>query len=507
MERPPRGRSGMGALQIGLTALGGMVLLWATALFCRSRSLPPPPLRLGLLALASWLLLAQLPVGLVPPSYRLWLQISDDLLACFALIRLLLWALLELPGSLRWWPSPPELIIQLLSMGGWAFASVLVVRQSARFDLINLVATSAVLTAVIGLAAQEALKDLFSGLGLRLANDFSLGDWLELADGQRGIVVGFSWRETRLRTMDDCLLSVPNSKITADILTNRSCLGFSSDRFEVGLDYDYPPGRAMPLLRQLVEQHPLVLEDPPPCIRVKAFLDSAISYEVQVWQRGLGDRARFDLRSELLQQIWYALQREGQSIPFPVREIRRRQASLCPDQGRQPSLETCRQVLTSVPMFADLSDEQLQLLVCDVQLLTYGPGEAVVREGAEGHSLFCLLCGRVEVIKQREDGSRVRVSELQAGNVFGEMTLFLDAPRSATVRTLEECQLLRVGRPAVRRLLELNPTLLERLAALVGTRQAELEQLGREQQEERSQGLLETMRRLFFAVSCAAGGE
>ena len=157
-------------------------------------------------------------------------------------------------------------------------------------------------------------------------------------------------------------------------------------------------------------------------------------------------------------------------------------------------------------MFADLSEEQLQLLVADCQLLLYGPGETVVREGAEGHSLFCLLQGRVEVVKQLAEDRNVRVRELAAGDVFGEMTLFLDAPRSATVRTLQECQLLRVGRPAVRRLLELNPALLERLAALVGARQAELEQLGRDQQHERSQGLLETMRRLFGVVSGGAGG-
>jgi len=497
----------MGALQIVLTVLAGVVLLGGAALFCRSRALPPPPLRLALLALASWLLLALLPAPLLPPPYRLWLQLSDDLLASFALIRLLLWALLELPGSLRWWPAPPDLLIQLLSLAGWATATVLVVRHSARFDLINLVATSAVLTAVIGLAAQEALKDLFSGLELRLADDFRLGDWLELSDGRRGIVVGFSWRETRLRTVDDCLLLVPNSTITADILTNRSGYGLCSDRFEVGLDYDFPPGRAVQLLREVLLQHPLVLPEPAPVVRVKSFDDSAIGYELQVWQKAIGERARLDLRSELLQQIWYSLQRQGQSIPFPVREVRPRRSTLPPEHRQQPSLELCRHALASVPMFADLSEEQLRLLVSDCQLLTYGSGEAVVREGAEGHSLFCLLRGRVEVVKQVEEGHSLRVRELVAGDVFGEMTLFLDAPRSATVRTLEECQLLRVGRPAVRRLLELNPALLERLAALVGARQAELEQLGRAQQHERSQGLLETMRRLFGVVSGAAAAE
>lgn len=496
----------MGALQIGITALAGAALLVATAQVCRARSLPPPPLRLGLLALASWLLLALLPAALVPLPYRLWLLISDELLACFAAIRLLLWALLELPGSLRWWPSPPELIIQLLSLGSWAVATVLVVRESARFDLINLVATSAVLTAVIGLAAQEALKDLFSGLELRLADDFALGDWLELSDGRRGIVVGFSWRETRLRTVDDCLLLVPNSQITSGILTNRSSFGACCDCFEVSLDYDFPPGRALPLLQQVALQHPLVLAEPAPVVRLKAFLDSAINYELQVWQKAVGERARLDLRSELLQQIWYSVQRQGQSFPFPVREIRPRRAALPPEHRQQPSLDLCRLALASVPMFADLSEEQLQLLVADCQLLLYGPGETVVREGAEGHSLFCLLQGRVEVVKQLAEDRNVRVRELAAGDVFGEMTLFLDAPRSATVRTLQECQLLRVGRPAVRRLLELNPALLERLAALVGARQAELEQLGRDQQHERSQGLLETMRRLFGVVSGGAGG-
>ncbi len=497
----------MGALQIGLTALAGAVLLVFTALVCRSRRLPSPPLRLGLVALASWLLVALVPAALVPLPYRLWLQISDDLLFSFAAIRLLIWALLEIPGSLRWWPSPPDLVIQLLSLGGWAAATVLVVRQTARFDLINLVATSAVLTAVIGLAGQEALKDLFSGLELRLADDFGLGDWLELSDGRHGIVVGFSWRETRLRTVDDFLLLVPNSEITAAVLTNRSSFGACCDRFEVGLDYDFPPGRALALLQQVVQQHPLVLADPQPLIRVKGFLDSSISYELQVWQKTVGERARLQLRSELLQQIWYGVHRQGQSFPFPVREMRPRRSALPSELLQQPTLEACRLALASVPMFADLSEEELQLLVADSGLLTYGPGEAVVREGAEGQSLFCLLRGHVEVVKQLEDGSHVRVSELQAGNVFGEMTLFLDAPRSATVRTLEECQLLRVGRPAVRRLLDLNPALLERLAALVDARQAELAQLGRGQDHERSQGLLETMRRLFGVVSGAAGLE
>jgi CRP-like cAMP-binding protein len=80
------------------------------------------------------------------------------------------------------------------------------------------------------------------------------------------------------------------------------------------------------------------------------------------------------------------------------------------------------------------------------------------------------------------------------------MTLFLDSPRMATVRTVGECQLLEVERAVVCRLLEGNPALLESMALLVSNRRTELEQLTLDPQGTTPMGLLETMRRLFAAV-------
>ncbi len=80
---------------------------------------------------------------------------------------------------------------------------VVIPRQGARLDLLSLITTSAVLTAVIGLTSQEALKDLISGLELQLSDDFRVGDWIELAGGQNGIVTSISWRDCSLRRMDD----------------------------------------------------------------------------------------------------------------------------------------------------------------------------------------------------------------------------------------------------------------------------------------------------------------
>jgi len=111
-----------------------------------------------------------------------------------------------------------------------------------------------------------------------------------------------------------------------------------------------------------------------------------------------------------------------------------------------------------------------------------------------------VLVGRVEVSKVVE-GRQLVVCQLGESEVFGEMTLFLNAPRSATVRALEECRLLQVGRPAVHGLLQEDPSLLDRIAALVTARQAELKNLSLEEGQEESSGLLTVMKRLFSALA------
>ena len=173
-----------------------------------------------------------------------------------------------------------------------------------------------------------------------------------------------------------------------------------------------------------------------------------------------------------------------------------RDRPLRPDR---PSPQQCCQTLASVGIFTELSGEQLETLVEGSHLVAYGPGEAMVLEGAEGRSMFHVLRGTVEILKELEPGHTVAVRQLGPGEVFGEMTLFLDAPRSATVRATEECLLLKVDRDSIKGLLDENPYLLERFAAMVQERQAELKSLDREQHSERSNALLDTMKRLFFA--------
>ena len=87
--------------------------------------------------------------------------------------------------------------------------------------------------------------------------------------------------------------------------------------------------------------------------------------------------------------------------------------------------------------------------------------------------------------------------ELLPDALFGEMTLLLDNPRSATVRALEECQLLQLDRSSLQPLLAAHPDLLQRLAHQVSLRQQELDALNSTGSEQHEANLLSKMRRLF----------
>ena len=150
---------------------------------------------------------------------------------------------------------------------------------------------------------------------------------------------------------------------------------------------------------------------------------------------------------------------------------------------------------------------QRQQLAAAGTVLHFGPGEAIVREGEPGDCLYQVLQGRVEVLKAIGTARQVAVRQLGAGELFGEMTLLLDAPRSATVRALEECRLLRLNRASVAPLLQTQPELLQQLAEQVSRRRQELDQLNQSDNEPAETSLLATMRRLFQAVTGSSSAD
>jgi small-conductance mechanosensitive channel len=490
----------MQLLEVWLSLIGVVASLLAVRLLCRRLRLAAFPLRLPLLASLAWALVRSLPVALLPATYRPWVELIDELMISYAVIRTLIWAGIEVPASLGAWAQPPPVLLQLLMLSSGSVATVVVFKELARFDLLGLVTTSAVLTAVLGLAAQEPLKDLFAGLELQLDDQLKVGDFIRVNDVTEGVIVSIDWRDTCLRDVTGAMVMVPNAVITSVVLRSYGSFGTMGNRFSIGLDYGVPPAQARQLLIGIVRSHPRSLSEPPPSVRVKAFAEFSIEYDILVFQQPGSLADILDLRSDLLEQIWYAMERQGHSVPYPVRELRKKPPTPDAYKPNSHSAAERARILSLNPIFAGLSDQEFTNLAGNTRSLRFAPGETIVVEGDEGGAMYQVLHGQVEVLKQQPNAQPLRVTSLNPGDIFGEMSMLSGSLRSATVRALEECVLLEVSREQLGPLLKANPPLMDGLAHLVSKRRGQLEGLEREVIREHENQLLRNIKELFTTL-------
>jgi len=494
----------MSLLQRALITLALGVALLALRFLCRRRGLAPVPLWLPGLALAVWFVLGSLSPELATGEARPWLRTAVVLAFSYALLQLGVWAMFELPAFLPWWPRPAKILRDLGMLLIGTAITVVVLQQQARINVVGLITTSAVLTAVIGLAAQETLKDLFAGIMLQVDSPFREGDYLELGEDRNGWVVSLTLMSTRLQHVHGALITLPNSRLWSSDIRRFGPHGPIAREIHLDLERSLPPEQARDLLLRVARQHPLVLPRPEPDAFVFAYSEHAITYELEVWQEDPTDVGFDILRGQLLGQIWYALERIGRDLPYPVRELRPLPRRAGPGDPADIDADDRLRLLRQNVIFGRLTPEQLEEIAPHTRCMRFAPGESVVVEGDEGTAMFQLVQGRVEVLKHFEPDRSLRpVAELGPGAVFGEMSVFNEEPRTATVRALGECLLLEVERDDLRPLLAGNPQLVERLAVLIGERRAQLTNMSTEVREEQTNQLLRTMRRMFSGFTGA----
>jgi CRP/FNR family cyclic AMP-dependent transcriptional regulator len=104
------------------------------------------------------------------------------------------------------------------------------------------------------------------------------------------------------------------------------------------------------------------------------------------------------------------------------------------------------QILKTVPLFSSLSDEQLRVLQPCLQQRSYPRSSFILRAGEETDALYIILSGRVKILIPDEQGREVILAVMGPSEFFGEMGLLDDQHRSASVETLEACQMLRFSK-------------------------------------------------------------
>ena len=362
--------------------------------------------------------------------------------------------------------------------GGIIFLIVLLLVLSygyhAEAQLKGLLAGSGVVAIILGFAGQNFFAGIIGGISIQINRPYKVGDWLQV--GERFAEVReINWRSTRLCTNDDIYLDIPNNEMVSHQIVN---LHYPTEihamRIRVGVEYKNPPNRVKDALARAAQSPKNVVPDPPVKVFLVDFADSAMIYEIKYF---MGNHSRINETNDSVRtNVWYELKRQGITIPFPIRTLRVERKTPAPIQEEY---QEARAILRSEALFECLSDEQIESLVRQSQVSHFGRGERVIREGAEGDSMFVLLRGSAEVSISK-NGTSISVATLKAPDCFGEMSLLTGEHRTATVRAQTDCQVMEIGKPVMAELLRASPDCLERLSELLAKRKMETEGLLKE---------------------------
>lgn len=379
-----------------------------------------------------------------------------------------------------------------------AMPCLLFLSKGYQVPLTAALATSGLITAIIGLALQGNLSNVVSGIFLNLEKPFEKNDWITV-DGQLGQVKNISWRTTNLVSIDNMEITIPNDKLAQATVINlaRNDPNFSSGGF---VTYDpivvhprHNPENIMALLKDALAK------------AVPADKRSFFGY-TDVWFGGAKDgglefwiaydcldRALlFSQRSSIMMSINHVLTKAGVTMSVGhILQTIKPDASLLAIQDYSQDQRTYDKLYAPahniylesqkpefwfrrVNLFKALNDEEFTLISSASDKRFFREGELIIKQGAQGSSMFLIAEGVVEVSLKNDSENEIIVGNLTIGEVFGEMSLLTGAPRVATAKAKRPVVLFEINKEIFSKILKNNDAVLESLSQILASRQLEL---------------------------------
>ena len=391
--------------------------------------------------------------------------------------------------------AAPQLLRQIVALILYFVLAAAVMSNILEKSLTAWLTTGTILAAVIGLALQETLGNLFSGIALHMEGGFEVGDVVHSGDFM-GVVEQVSWRATRIRGYDSQLIVLPNSVLARDRLEVFPRNNLNARVLKIGVDYNVAPATVIGILMQAASHIDGVARDVPVVARIGGFADSAVTYDVKYFTRDYSLRERID--ADIRKAVWYALRRNDISFATPVRAYQQ----YTPPQTATHDLSRAEvlDLLRGVRLLSVLSAPALEELAAAAQVHFYSKGEAILRHGAAGDSMFAVHSGNVSIrIADDSPQGWHEVAQLGPSSVFGEMALLTGEARTADVVAVSDVIAVEIGKASLQPILQNHPELAGALTANVMTRRDHLESVrdDLESGDEEEQTVLSRVRMWF----------
>jgi CRP-like cAMP-binding protein len=312
---------------------------------------------------------------------------------------------------------------------------------------------------ILGIALQEPLASLFTGVALDVEGVLKRGDWIRVGgeDGVAGKVVDKNWRTTRLLTLQDVLITIPNRALGSEMIMNyHQPDPIHVQRLYVGTSYKDPPIKVKEVLRTILMRDPRIARNPPPSVRTIKYNDFSIDYELRFSIHDYGEHQR--IKDSVMSQVWYAFKFYGIEIPFPIRTVHmKEQEHLAKERKeiQEAAVDIEKYLMTLPFLTAHLKPKDFDFLAGNSFQRVYTPGDYVVHRGEMGDALYIVREGCCEVLLSSGECRRI-----EPGSYFGEMGLLSAAVRTADVVAGHEgCRTIQIDRDCMQILFKKYPAL------------------------------------------------
>jgi small-conductance mechanosensitive channel len=330
-----------------------------------------------------------------------------------------------------------RLFIDLAAAAIYVGAGLTILKSVLAIPVGGLVATSGVVAIVLGLALQNTLSDVFSGIAVDIEAPFQVGDRVSLGNNIEGQVVEMNWRSIRIQTDGADIAIVPNSVVAKLEIINRSVPNRNrAVAVQLWCPARADPERVVAALQEATLLCPPILETPAPSATLARMGPRWNNYSISftVADSQLVAAAKSLLLRQARRQLYHS-------------------GLLTRDRTRPK-----RQTLSELTLFECLPQAQVDELAQHIVTRTLEPAELLFKQGACDATLYIVAAGVLEITQTSGDVT-TRLGNLGAGDYVGEICLLTGAPHAATAKARTNCYIHHLSRDAIAPLLAANADL------------------------------------------------
>lgn len=210
-----------------------------------------------------------------------------------------------------------NLLMKTYRVVGFAFIVVMLLDR-VDFNVTALVAGLSIVGLAVGFAARDSLENFISGITILIDRPFRVGDNIEIND-QFGTIEEITLRSTRLRTLNNQIMVMPNVQMINQQLVNHTMLGTVRVQVLFGIAYDEYPAEAREVVLGLTEGDTRLHPDYQPAVVVTTLNESSVDMELRLYLRN--PKMEVPVRLEYTEKVLKALREAGITIPYPHRSL------------------------------------------------------------------------------------------------------------------------------------------------------------------------------------------